>query len=394
MISEEEARTQILAAVTALPATAVPLADALNRFAAGNVSATVALPSFDNSAMDGYAVIAASATKGAQLKVIAEQPAGPARDFRVSAGEAVRIFTGAPMPAGADAVVMQEEAERKGDGVTIHSEQVSAGDFVRRAGGDLAVGQQILRRGEHIGPAAIGLLASQGLSAVEVGKPASVAIVTTGDEIVTAGRSLRAGEIFESNGPMLSALAQRVGAIVTMRAHARDDFAELCAFLRQAIRADALIISGGVSVGERDLVRRALHEIGASIDLWRVRIKPGKPFLFGKCGACAVFGLPGNPVSSFVTFLILVRPALLKMMRAGEPELSLPSSVARLRHDVSGDETRPHYLRGRLEDGCFKGVGGQESHALFGLTRANALVRVAAGEKLAAGSEVTALLLD
>jgi molybdopterin molybdotransferase len=394
MVEEQKARAWILAAVSPLSTTHVALPDSLDRFAAEDVAATVPLPSFDNSVMDGYAVIAASATPGARLKIINEQPAGVSRNLRVLAGEAIRIFTGAPMPSGADAVVMQEDTEREGDSVTIQAEQVSAGEFVRKAGGDLAVGQQILRRGERINPAILGLLASQGLGTVEVCRRASVAIVTTGDEIVPPSQPLRPGQIFESNGVMLSALTKRTGAQVTMCAHARDDFAELCALLGEAAKTDALVISGGVSVGERDLVRGALREIGASLDLWRVKIKPGKPFLFGKCGDCAVFGLPGNPVSSFITFLVLVRPALLRMMGAGQAELDLRRSDARLAYDVTGDETRPHYFRGRLEDGRFTAVGRQESHALYGLARANALLRVAPGDTLPAGTEVAVSLID
>jgi molybdopterin molybdotransferase len=391
MTTEEEALGQILAAVTPSSATNLVLVDALDSFAAVELSAKIALPSFDNSAMDGYAVVAASAKKGARLKVIAEQPAGRANNLRVGAGEAIRIFTGAPMPAGADTVVMQEETERNDDFIIIQGE-VSAGEFVRHAGSDLAVGQQILRRGDRINAAMLGLLASQGLTSVTVYSRPSVAIVTTGDEVVSPGRSLRPGEIFESNGMMLSALAKRMGAMVTTRAHVRDDLSKLCDLLREASKADALIISGGVSVGERDLVRTALQEIGAGIDLWQVKVKPGKPFLFGKRGDCLIFGLPGNPVSSFITFLILVRPALLKMM--GAKTMDLPQSMARLGHDVAGDEVRPHYIRGKLEGARFIEAGRQESHALYGLTRANALLRVAPGKKIAAGSEVTVSLID
>jgi molybdopterin molybdotransferase len=391
MISEEEARAKILGAVMPLPVLRVSLAEALDLFSTEDVSAIIALPSFDNSAMDGYAVVAGSAKNGTRLKVIAEQPAGVAKKLRMNADQTVRIFTGAPMPEGADAVVMQEDVDREGDLITIR-EHVTAGEFVRNAGSDLAVGQQILRRGDRINPASLGLLASQGSTSVEVSRRPSVAIVTTGDEVVSPTEALKSGQIFESNGIMLSALVRRAGGAVTTCVHARDDFAEVCATLREASEADSLIISGGVSVGERDLVRNALGEIGAAIDLWRVKIKPGKPFLFGKRAHCAVFGLPGNPVSSFITFLILVRPALLKMM--GARELDLPQSPARLGHDVVGDEMRPHYIRGRLEGSRFSAIGRQESHALYGLTRANALLRAAAGEKIAAGSEVTVALID
>jgi molybdopterin molybdotransferase len=236
------------------------------------------------------------------------------------------------------------------------------------------------------------LLASPGFTSIEIGSRVSAAIVTSGDELVPPGQKLMFGQIFESNGLMLSALAKRAGANVTLCANVRDEFKELCATLRKASKADLLIISGGVSVGEHDLVRRALLEIGATIDLWRVKIKPGKPFLFGKRKDCAIFGLPGNPVSSFVTFLILVRPALLKMM--GAKDLDLPQSLARVGHEIAGDDLRPHYVRGRLQADRFVTIGRQESHALYGLTLANALLRVQPGQKIAAGSDVTVRLID
>jgi molybdopterin molybdotransferase len=393
VISEEEARTKILSAVDRLPATEVSLGDALDRFAAIDLFATIQLPPFDNSAMDGYAVVAESAGKDARLKIVGEQPAGRSRNLSLSTGEAVRIFTGAPIPTGADAIVMQEETERESDFVLIRAEQISVGDFVRKAGADLATGQQILKRGDRIRAVTLGLLASQGIESVRVGARAQVAIVTTGDELVTPGKQRRIGEIFESNGVMLDALARNTGVQVTMQKHCPDNFDKLCATLQDAVQHDALIISGGVSVGEHDLVRDALREVGAGIDLWRVAVKPGKPFLFGKRDRCLIFGLPGNPVSSFVTFLTFVRPALLQMMGAMDDALTLPRTSACLTHEVVGDETRPHYFRGELTGTRFTVIGRQESHALFGLARANALLRVGPGEKLCAGSEVEVSLI-
>jgi len=392
VLSEEEARTRILAAVPTLATVNVPLRQAAGRYSAIELVATIPLPSFDNSAMDGYAVIASSATKDARLKIVGDQPAGVSGDLQIRGGEAVRIFTGAPLPAGADAVVMQEETERQADFVLIRTETVSPGEFVRKTGGDLALGQQILRRGDRLSPVTLPLLASQGIESIDVHQSPRVAIVTTGDELVELGTELRPGEIFETNGVMLAGLAEAAGAEVVMRSHCRDDFEELCAVLRDATDNDVVIISGGVSVGERDLVRDALRKVGAQIDLWRVAVKPGKPFLFGMCERCAIFGLPGNPVSSFVTFLIFVRPGLLQMM--GANDLGMVRSIARLSHDIAADETRPHYLRGKVEDGRFSVVGQQESHALFGLARANALLRVNPGEQLRAGLEVEVLLLE
>jgi molybdopterin molybdotransferase len=392
VISEEKAREKILSAVAPLPASEVSLADALDRFAANDLFATIPLPPFDNSAMDGYAVVANSAGKNARLKIAGEQPAGVSKNLSLSAGKTIRIFTGAPMPIGADAVVMQEETQREGDFVLIQAEQISVGDFVRKAGADLAVGQQILKRGDRLRPATLGLLASQGIESIRVGAQPRVAIVTTGDELAAPGQQLRPGEIFESNGLMLASLAAKTGMEVALRRHCPDNFDTLCTTLRDAVHQDAVIISGGVSVGEHDLVREALREIGAEIDLWRVAVKPGKPFLFGKCDRCLIFGVPGNPVSTFVTFLVFVRPALLQMM--GAIDLSLPRANARLAHEITGDETRPHYFRGQLADGAFTVIGRQESHAIFGLARANALLRVRPEARLSAGSEVEVLLID
>jgi len=392
VISEEKARGKILSAVAPLPATEVSLGHALDRFAANDLFATIPLPPFDNSAMDGYAVVANSAGKNARLKIAGEQPAGVSKNLSLSAGKTIRIFTGAPMPIGADAVVMQEETQREGDFVLIQAEQISVGDFVRKAGADLAVGQQIVKRGDRLRPATLGLLASQGIESVRVGAQPRVALVTTGDELAAPGQQLRSGEIFDSNGLMLASLAAKTGMEVAMRRHCPDNFATLCTTLRDAVHQDAVIISGGVSVGEHDLVREALREIGAEIDLWRVAVKPGKPFLFGKRDRCLIFGLPGNPVSTFVTFLVFVRPALLQMM--GAIDLSLPRANARLVHEITGDETPPHYFRGHLADGAFTVIGRQESHAIFGLARANALLRVRPEARLSAGSEVEVLLID
>lgn len=391
MIREEEALAKILAVTEPLPLADAILANALGRFAGEDLTARVAQPAFDNSSMDGYAVIASSAVESARLKIVGEQAAGVDRGLTVQPGEAIRIFTGAPMPLRADAVVMQEDTERENDVVLIRSAATS-GEFIRRAGADLAVGQKIVSAGDRITASTIGLLAAQGIASLKVGGPATVGIVTTGDEVVPAGRKLKAGQIYESNGAMLSALAQRAGAEVRAQKHCADDFQKLCAALDAQTINSALIVSGGVSVGERDHVRAALREIGAELELWRVAIKPGKPFLFGRKGSCHIFGLPGNPVSSFVTFLIFVRAALLRLM--GANELRLPTTAARLADAIENTETRAHYFRGQIRDGVFAVAGRQESHALFGLARSNALLRAEAGARFQAKEIVEVIPLE
>ncbi len=390
MISEEEARAQILAAVRPLPPAEVSLGEALDRFAAGDVVASVPLPPFDNSAMDGYAVVASG---GKRLRVIGEQAAGADRRLRVRGGEAVRVFTGAPMPEGADAVVMQEDVTREGDEIVLN-EAAAAGEFIRRKGCDLVLGQKILRKGERLRPQTLALLASQGFATVQAHALARVAIISTGDELIRPGGSLPAGQLYESNSTLLCGLVARAGAGVHSVSHAPDDPQALAATLKAALEADAVIVSGGVSVGEHDHVKSVLREVGADINLWRVAIKPGKPFLFGARGRCLIFGLPGNPVSAFVTFLQFVRPALLRMMGAADAELSPRESLCRLAADLQNSGDRPHYIRGTASGGEFAPVGLQESHALFGLSRANALVRLAPGERRAAGEQIVAQHCD
>ena len=385
MISQEEARKRILEKVRSLPERTVPLSSALGGFSAQEVVARLPLPTFDNSAMDGYAVMASSSRKDARLKVIGEQPAGIDRELRISPGEAVRIFTGAPIPTGADAVVMQEDTMREGDEIVVNV-GVDLGEFIRRRGCDLAAGQKILARGERIRSTTIALLASQGFADVTIGGQVNAAIVSTGDEIVMPGRKLDQGQIYDSNSILLQALVQRCGASVTSAEHCPDQRERLIEAIQRGIKNHVLVLAGGVSVGEHDLVQATLRSLGAKIDIWRVAIKPGKPFLFGQVSGCAVFGLPGNPVSAFVTFLQFVRPAILKMM--GANNFDLPKTPVRLTVDLANEGDRTHYVRGRIENGTFLPIGRQESHALFGLSQSNALLRVVVGESLKAGAIV------
>ena len=396
----------------------------LDCFTAEDYFARLPLPTFDNSAMDGYAVFASGCTKGARLRVTGEQPAGRDRRLRISPGEAVRIFTGAPVPSGADAIVMQEDVARNGDEIVINAD-VETGEFIRRRGCDLAEGQRIAAKGQRLRAATIALMASQGFAEITGGGEVNAAIISTGDELVKPGEKLEPGQIYESNSALLNALVERCGAIVNSVEHCRDESESLIAAIKRGSKNHVLIISGGVSVGEHDLVKDALLELGAHIDIWRVAIKPGKPFLFGHIeqsgpspqssqrsarsrprgggretqgegsvvgSECLVFGVPGNPVSAFVTFLQFVRPAILKMM--GASNLDLPQVPAKSAVDLTNDSDRAHYIRVRLEDGKFTPVGRQESHALFGLSQANALLRLAVGQSVRAGEIVDVQIWD
>jgi len=391
MIGEEDARMRILKKITPLPGRTVPLSAALGCFSARNINAGLPLPAFDNSAMDGYAVIASSCSKGGRLRVIGEQPAGPDRKLCVHHGEAVRIFTGAPLPHGANAIVMQEDVTREGSEIRLNV-GVEAGDFVRQRGCDLAEGQIILEKGKQIRATTIGLLASQGIAEVTTGGEPTAGVISTGDELVHPGEKIAPGEIYDSNSALLNALLQRCCARAKSVVHCIDNRESLTEAIKRGTKNQVLIISGGVSVGEHDLVKEVLRQFEAEIEIWRVSIKPGKPFLFGNIDQCLIFGLPGNPVSAFVTFLQFVRPAILKMM--GATDLDLPKVPASLTVDLTNDSERPHYVRGRLENGRFAPVGRQESHALFGLSQSNALLRVGVGESLKTDQMVDVQIWD
>lgn len=389
-MSETETLRQVLEAVTPTNPEKINTWEAGGRILAEEVAATVALPRFDNSTMDGYAVRAADAVNGARLRLSGEQPAGPNLGLTLTDQGAIRIYTGAPIPNRADAVVMQEDCELTGADIIVR-EPVEWGENIRVRGGDLAEGQRIARAGTCLSSALLAVLASQGRESVCVfGRP-KVAVLATGSELRTPDQPIGEGEIFDTNRIMLADLVKRAGGIpVVFDVVSDEEEAHLAAFER-ARGSDVIVVAGGVSVGAKDLVKPTLQRLGCEMRLWRVAIKPGKPFLFGHLGKTLVFGLPGNPVSAFVTFLLFVRPAILRMR--GVSEISPPAVRVRAGEELTNKGDRPHYLRGQVTDGAFRPVGRQESHALFALSQANALVRVDAHQTIASGVEVEAILL-
>ncbi len=281
MTSEEDALAAVLVKCAALPARKVALLYSLGQFAAEDVLAQRPLPVFDNSAMDGYSVQAQSCRAGASLRVVGEQPAGADRGLTIGAGEAIRIFTGAPMPAGADAVIMQEEVTRAGNAIVLQG-GAESGEFIRRQGCDIAEGQKILSRGEPVLAPTLALLASQGIAEIKIGGTPRVAIVSTGDELIQPGATPQPGQIFESNSIMLHALALRAGAEITLVEHSADDLERMTEMLRRGLRNDALIVSGGVSVGERDFVRPVLktRSLAGCDQAWEtIPLRPRGPLL-------------------------------------------------------------------------------------------------------------------
>ena len=334
MISEDEARAKILGSIRPLPGRRVALSAALDCFATRDLVARIALPNFDNSAMDGYAVVASDCRKGNRLRVIGEQPAGEDRQLRVASGEAVRIFTGAPMPAGADAVIMQEDVTRHGDEI-VANDDVDPGQFVRRRGCDLTEGQKILSKGERIRATTLALLASQGFVDLEVGGEVRASIISTGDELVDpAGQTLRAGQIYETNSILgYKRFCRRCGAVAGSVQHCADQTTlwtksnPRCAMQEterwSSSRAE-------FPLANTTLFNRACEILapGSTSGAWRSN--RGNHFFSAALGKCAVFGLPGNAVSAFVTFLRFVRPAILQMMGAAESELASPKIPARV----------------------------------------------------------------
>jgi molybdopterin molybdotransferase len=391
LLTEQETLRRVLEATETLATEEIPVVEAGDRVLANTLFARIALPAFNNSSMDGYAVIAREARPGSRLAVVGEQSAGPDRQLRVQSGTAVRIFTGAPLPEGADAVLMQEDAERAGDEIIVHTELQPA-ENVRLRGGDLCEGQKIGQPGMRLSPQRLALLASQGLSRVTVYRRPQVSVVVTGSELRKPDAPLGPGEIYETNGIMLSELVRKSGGVPVYFDPIPDDEEAHIRALGQALESDVAIIAGGVSVGEKDLVKPVLKKLGAELALWRVAIRPGKPFLFGRLGHKLIFGLPGNPVSAYVTFVVFARPALFRLQ--GRSAESTERTKVKVAQRLRNPGERPHYLRGRLTGDGFALVGPQESHALFALSQADALVRLEPNQEAAEGEMLEALLIN
>jgi molybdopterin molybdotransferase len=389
-----EALRDILAASPAPPPTETcPLLDARGRVLAASITSPIAVPAEDNSAMDGYALRAADAAVA--LPVTQRIAAGSCGD-PLEPGTAARIFTGAPLPPGADAVAMQEDCELR-DGVVNIRTELRPGENVRPRGQDLASGAEVLPVGRRLRPQDLGLLASVGRTTVDVYRRLRVAVLSTGDELIEPGSGdLNPGQLYNSNRYTLAASIAALGMEVVDGGIVPDDpEATREALQRAAARADVIITSGGVSVGEEDHVKAQVEELG-ELALWKLAIKPGKPLAFGRVGESPILGLPGNPTSVYVTFNLVARPFLLKMQ--GATELTPPVLRARAGFSVSRPGGRRDHLRVSLEqtpDGLVaRRFGNQSSGVLSSVSYSQALAVVPIGATLAEGDPVDILLLD
>jgi molybdopterin molybdotransferase len=393
LLSIDEALARVLARIRPLEAEQVLVADAAGRVLAEDVRSRVDLPPFPSSAMDGFAVRAAD-TPG-RLPVVFRIAAGAPADRRLASGEAMEISTGGAVPDGADAVVPIEVVVTSDDDIEI-KDAVAAGAHVRPVGGDVRIGAPLLPAGTTLGAAQIGALAAAGVAEVACARRPRVVVLSTGTELRAPGEELGAGQIYESNGPMLAAALASAGAVVERVGPVADDEGEHRLALERGLDADVLVSSGGVSVGPHDLVRRILGELGVEEDFWGVAVRPGKPVAFGTRGATLVFGLPGNPVSSLVAVELFVRPALLALQGAARPGPNYER--ARLATPVRRNGRRDELVRARTSNAGgeteIEPVSGQESHMIARAAAANALVLVPQGEgEIAAGETVRYLRL-
>ena len=404
MIPLSEAQQVVWSAVQRLNVVSVDHRDAVGCVLAADVVASEDVPPFDNSAVDGYAVRAADvATTPVELDVVDTVAAGVASAKTLAPGQSMRIMTGAPIPAGADAVVMVEDSEMLGESRVRLSASVSSGAAIREAGSDVRQGDTVFRAGAVLNAASIGVLASINARNVQVYRRARVALLSTGDELVVDGSPLAPGQIRESNLTMLDAIIRATGCEVVNLGIVRDDEAELeRVFMETSGDVDAFVTSGGVSMGDYDVVKAVLSKI-AEMRWMQMAIKPAKPFAFGLLQAkdgrnVPVFGLPGNPVSSMISYELLARPALRMMMGHEHPERPTIQAITDvpLKRKRDGKE---HFMRvvghfgddGRLH---VRDSGPQGSHQLAATALANGVARVPDGEGLAAGATVEVFLLD
>ena len=395
MISVEEALTRLLALIDVLPPEQIALADGLGRVLAEDVAARRTQPPFAASAMDGYAVRADDLGRiPVELRIVAEVPAGAGFGGHVGSGEAARIFTGAPMPAGTDTVVIQEDAERHGDRVRV-LDGARRGRYVRREGLDFAAGDALLRAGRRLTARDIGLLAAMNRPWLFVRRRPHVGILSTGDEIVMPGDPIGPHQIVSSNSLALSAIVAACGGVAVSVGNAPDDPEALRRIAAATRGVDLLVTTGGASVGEHDLVREVLAEDGFDLDFWQIAMRPGKPLMAGRYRGTPMLGLPGNPVSTFVCAMLFLVPAIVRL--SGVAPTASAAATARLGTALSANDRRQDYLRARLaraDDGVEEAASFevQDSSMIRLLAEADCLIMRPPHAPAAAAGETVPIL--
>jgi molybdopterin molybdotransferase len=385
LLSVAEAQARLLALAPALPVETIDLVAAAGRWAAEDIVALRTQPATDLSAMDGYAIRFAELP--GPWTVVGSSAAGGGLGRALLPGQAARIFTGAPVPEGADTILVQEEAASEGDRVRLDGDgPAKQGQNVRPAGNDFRDGDRLIAVGEALTPARIALAAVGGHGALVVHRKPRIALISTGDELVPPGATVEGAMLPSSNAPMLAAMLRQWPVIVEDRGIVRDDLDAITAAFASAADADIIVTTGGASVGDHDLVRPALQKAGASLDFWRVAMKPGKPLMAGKLGGAIVLGLPGNPVSAFVTAQLFLLPLVARMLGAASP-VSSPVPIP-LDGALPPTGKRAEYIRGVRTTTGARPLGQQDSAALAALATADLLIVRPPGSPAAAAGEM------